>query len=58
LDLLRWRHHGNIPLKRFVLRIELDLLYEQNCCERHGAVQEDGDEPSLDVSFLMASGAM
>ena len=30
---------------------------KQDSCESHCAVQEDGDEPALDVSFLMASGA-
>ena len=56
--MLRWRYHGNVPLERFVLRCELDLFYKQDCYERHGAVQEDGDEPSLDVSFLMVFGTM
>jgi hypothetical protein len=56
--MLRRRYHGNVPLERFVLGIELDLLHEQNCYESYSAVQEDRDEPSLDVSAFMASGAM
>jgi hypothetical protein len=56
--MLRWRYHGNVPLERFVLRYKLDLFHKQDCCDRNGAVQEDGDEPSLDVSSYVASGAM
>jgi hypothetical protein len=56
--MLRWRYHGNVPLERFVLGIEVDLLHEQNRYESYSAVQENRDEPSLDVSAFMASGAM
>ena len=58
---MKWlcrRHHGDVPLERFVLRREFDLPHKQNRCESHCAVQEDGDEPALDVSFFMASGTV
>ena len=58
LNVLWGRHHSDIPFERFVLRYELDLLHKQNCCECHGTVQEDRNNPPLDVRFLVASGAM
>jgi len=58
LNLLCWRHQSDVPFEGFVLRCELDLLHKQECCERHGAVQEDRDNPSLGMRFLLVSGAM
>jgi hypothetical protein len=46
------RHHGDVPLEGGVLGRELGLCHQDKRDERHGTVQEDGDEPSKTVRFF------